>query len=182
MKIPEFVSEALPLEKVVSDIAEKFIGTKNVEGVTFEVSKLGKATILTFKDSNTEHNISNFIREMDVDTLKILLNSQGLELGREQTSGNHNVTFLILEKKIDGKINWRRWVNYPETLSEKSAALLDEVSGVVEMDSYIEKFKGDGLSKFSNFIHTAFALGLITQQEHSEIEDQYSSIANGPRG
>ena len=87
--------------------------------------------------------------------------------------------FRFDKKFEEGKINWKRWVSYPEKFSDKNIGILDEISTFTEIAEVVEQLKSDGLGKFSEFVKVARARGLINDDEQKSIESQYHAVAHG---
>ena len=86
--------------------------------------------------------------------------------------------YRINQKIIDDKINWRRWLPYPENFKEENKALLDEVSTFTEFDDAISVSDNDSLGKFTMFVRLARQKGLINDEEKRRIEMQYNQVAH----
>lgn len=72
------------------------------------------------------------------------------------------------ENIVDGKINWRGWVYYPNDLPDHVKFLLDRMAESTELAPDIRG--SDDLEKFDCFKRLALSKGLITNEEWGEIE------------
>lgn len=89
------------------------------------------------------------------------------ELLDSQLPGSENI--------VNGKINWRGWVLYPNDLPEHVRSILDTMAEFTELTPDI---KGeDDLEKFDVFTRLASAKGLITKEEYEDIQGwKYKSV------
>ncbi|MES2088353.1 MAG: hypothetical protein V4467_05200 [Patescibacteria group bacterium] len=69
---------------------------------------------------------------------------------------------------VDGKIDWRTWVPYPEGFPEATRSLLDEVSKFTDLAKDITG--SDDLEKFDRFTRIAMVRGLINKDEWLDIQ------------
>lgn len=107
-----------------------------------------------------------------------ILKENNIELGGISSAGNWSVTYRMNQKLIDGKINWRRWIPFPENFSAENQALLDEIASFPEIEVRVEELGGDSLSRFSSLVKVAFNRGLINEEEKDAIERQYHRVAH----
>jgi hypothetical protein len=107
-----------------------------------------------------------------------ILKAEGLELGRVMGMSNWSIEYMISPRIVHGKINWRRYVPYPQNLSEDSQKLLDEVAGFTELQEEIDRCGYDSLGKYGYFVRLAQDRGLLTKEEAREIEFQNNKVAN----
>ena len=110
--------------------------------------------------------------------LKIDLDAEDLELGRDAGSRHYEESdsnsYIIFEKTIDGKTNWRRWVHYPDAIDTGVQSLLDEVASLVGQQE-----GSDSYEKYSRFYNQALREGIINEAEYREIESENYHASNG---
>ena len=123
--------------------------------------------------------LSEKLLQKNTPVLRNLIEQNGLELGPIVISGNTSTTYMVYEKTTDGKINWRRWVPYPDGVSDEAKALLDKIAEFPEIAEMVAKAGGDGYSKFSAFYMSAYKRGLITEGEARMLQNQLHAVANG---
>jgi hypothetical protein len=76
----------------------------------------------------------------------------------------------ITETIVDGKINWREWVLYPDGFTENTAKLIDKIAEFTKLAEFIHGT--DKLEMFDTFISAAHRTGLINRDEWLAIEGE----------
>lgn len=113
-----------------------------------------------------------------IQKIENILKENNMELSGIYGQGNWGITYRIDKKFVDGKINWRRWLPYPEHFSVENLALLDEAAIFTELQEILDGVVGDSLSRFTAFVRVANGKGLINDKEKRKIEQEYYSVAN----
>lgn len=92
--------------------------------------------------------------------LKVELGKNNLEMGSLVSAGRQSESYFIYEPRVDGKTNWRRWVNHPESISQTAQNILDRVAEEIGQQGGSDSFE-----KYSNYYEEAFKRGLISEEE-----------------
>lgn len=165
-----------PLEDVFDLIKAEFSDADKIK-LGFKIS--GNRAYLSIEFSEEPGMIyvdQNRVVDVNIKIDRILMENN-LEVDQMST-GPRFREYRINQKFIDGKINWRRWLPYPENFKEEDKALLDEVSSFREFDDLISESDNDSLGKFTMFVRLARQKGLINDEEKRRIEMQYNQVAH----
>jgi hypothetical protein len=101
-------------------------------------------------------------------------------LGEVAFDGNTN--YIVHQRRINGKVNWRRWLYYPEAISREAADIVDKiVETSPELSQEVEANKKviDSYEKYCNLIESAFETGVITKDEKAIVERQAHQVSWG---
>jgi hypothetical protein len=107
-----------------------------------------------------------------------VLKNEGLDYSLRGPNFPNLVSYCVFPEFVDGKINWRRFIPYPEKFSEDNKKLLDTISTFVELNDFLREFRGDSLHKFTRLVLKAKVEGLITENEYKNIEAEYYTVAH----
>lgn len=165
-----------PLEDVFNLIKAEFSDADKIK-LGFKI--FGDRAYLSIEFSEEPGMIyvdQNRVVDVNIKIDRILMENN-LEVDQMST-GPRFREYRINQKFIDGKINWRRWLPYPENFKEEDKALLDEVSTFREFDDLISESDNDSLGKFTMFVRLARQKGLINDEEKRRIEMQYNQVAH----
>lgn len=165
-----------PLEDVFNLIKAEFSDADKIK-LGFKI--FGDRAYLSIEFSEEPGMIyvdQNRVVDVNIKIDRILMENN-LEVDQMST-GPRFRKYRINQKFINGKINWRRWLPYPENFKEENKALLDEVSTFREFDDAISESDNDSLGKFTMFVRLARQKGLINDEEKRRIEMQYNQVAH----
>lgn len=89
--------------------------------------------------------------------------------------------YIIHQKRIDGKVNWRRWIYYPDVVSTKVAAILDKIVATDEViSSEAEAMKAfDAYERFCYLVESAAKKGVIKKEEEKLVFSEAHKMAHG---
>jgi len=169
--IPE--SFILKLNNLLKPIFDEYEKTR----FTIEECK-NSSMYLTINFETSTYNEKQKMLESLMNSLKFTLSSNKIEVTQILMSGDRIERIRLDRKIIDGKLNWRSFIPYPEKLSQESIEILDSISDLDLIISKVESVQGDSLSKFTKYVQIAFNEGLITKQEKKDIEVQYHTVAH----
>lgn len=153
-------------------------GLSDYEGLEISIDYDNRPTVTFVFPKDTEALLSSG-EEIFLDRVKKIFATLDIELGDALLLGSNIMKFRFNKKFEDGKINWRRWIPYPEKFSDKNIGILDEISTFTEIAEVLEDFKSDGFGKFSRFVKVARVRGLINDDELRHIESEYYAVAHG---
>lgn len=111
---------------------------------------------------NLEWQKSEFYKQ-----LKVELGKNNLEMSSLVSAGGQSESYLIYELRVDGKTNWRRWVNHPESISQTAQNVLDRVAEEISQQGGSDSFE-----KYSNYYEEAFKRGLISEEEKQLVSSE----------
>jgi len=111
--------------------------------------------------------------------LKIILEENNLKFGSLVEGGGSSTArpclfgYKIDRIRIDGALNWRSWIMYPDVLTQHNQKLLDNIVNLSDDVALRAEKKGiDSMDKLWSLLDLAVKDGLITQEESREVEDQ----------
>jgi hypothetical protein len=157
------------IETKLNRILEEFV--KDYEGLKYFVTKdkRGLTLELYYKSYQKFQEYKTEFQDIK-SALNGKLRQSGLGIDKLILSSNRGENYKIAETIIDGKINWRRWVNKLELVSKEVVVLLDDIASATEdiiddVESYIDHWGGDELSRLDSFLRKAINLGIISGEE-----------------
>ncbi len=172
MSTEEFIGESHENESLARAFAQiQELGPEL--GVSFELKEFHRGPGVLRIESD------DYGRRSDpkmFDRIASILRAQNLELGEYRGGGNHSDAFAIYEREVGGRINWRRWIPYPEKFSEEAINLLDKLAEFTELHERIDNVSSDRYGKFFTFLRIGAREGLITPQEDSKISNEMHKV------
>lgn len=152
-----------------------------IESARIECPKLS----ITKNDSRTIPSVDIYVdpsadESEEFEKLKKIFDSNNLELGSLVGQGGRYFEFLIHQKRIDGKINWRRWVHYPDAISQEAKTILDKIVAFSDgVALFAEQNGSDSYDKFCRLYEEAYKRGIIVKEERDCVNRELYRAAHG---
>jgi len=170
------LEHSIEKEKALPEIIGEIINTLQSEfpDCNFSIQegrKIGSAIFLSVRikgvnDAVVQRRLQELSRQYDL----------------EMVAFDGNTNYIVHQRRINGKVNWRRWLYYPEAISGEAAAIVDKiVETSPELSQEVEANKKviDSYEKYCNLIESAFETGVITKDEKAIVEGQAHQVSWG---
>lgn len=176
-KFDQFNSCEISSDELLDKIKKEFEFDNRV---SFQIETNGdRSMTLTIRfDSTLIHEDKEKLLQNIYLKLGLILKTHSIDITCLLSSGNFLEKLRLDREIIDGKLNWRRFLLHPGKFNKESKEILDEIAEFDVLKDIVERTKGDSLSKFSQFVSSAFRLGLINEKEKKQIEAQFHVVAN----
>jgi len=183
---------AVPQEVKSREILEKEFNERNTESIKMLVAEAKADIEKRFPEADIVlETEGRYIPALYVDfhfdgtemmhDFKELLGKHNLELG-SYLGGDRNKGFLLYQKKVDGKENWRRFLHHPEAMSKKGLFAIEKIVSSGEADEimrYAWKNAIDKENVFWNMYEAGYMLGVITKEEYECLDGQIYELSWG---
>lgn len=169
-------------EKTVTEIPPVFaeaadeLRVSHPEISSVNIEPVEAKCAFVFRVTCNQETGEDYMSKLEKDIKKIL--EPDVEVLQRWGSGMYSAEWKVALKSVNGRINWRRWIPYPESISSEAEQLLDELAGFSELKKIVDSVSGDSLHKFYVFFTTGKTLGLITAEEERVIDSQRYHAAN----
>lgn len=163
--------ERLPAEQALERVIAQ-INSKLPDFVR-EIRSESHPLALKIHFAKDENEIRSYELRIFLDDLRQTLSEHNLELGRISGASGGSTSYCIVEKTINGRTNWRRWVHYPTNCDPKAAQLLDKIALSVG-----QQRGHDSYDKFDRFIQEGLDKQIISEEEFEIIKSQKYKMAN----
>ncbi len=160
---------------------EKFLAS--LAGLVTEARNIPHAEFSVLEEGYT-HPVLHILCEAENNSAEVhdiykqlgeLLKKHEMEIGGNisGSKGGKFQTLIIHPTKIDGAVNWRRWVHFPDQIDKGAQIIFDKiVRERPDLALKAEQHGWDSFQKFCFLQDLAYKEGFITTDELKLLEDQ----------
>jgi hypothetical protein len=158
-------------EKIFSELVRTLEAEFASEGYYFTLERRGATSSYTLEVQGTDGWDESFQEKFGA----ILDKSGFFKIYRFR--GGKTCEFIIDQKMVEGRINWRAWFNTPEGIPESTQKTLDAIAGLPEIAEVAAR-REDTLGQISSFLSLALDIGVIKPAEYRELYSDVQTKGN----